>query len=132
MKELLAKIGAKHKVFCGKGVSENDIAKAENKLGVSFPLEYKEFLREIGILSFSSHEFMGLGVDGHLNVVTSTLEERKLDTSFPKDCFLVENIGIEGILVLQDSKGSVYSYINKKKKKIANSFKDYILNDLLA
>lgn len=122
----ITEIERKTKVFYIPGVSIDEINSAEKILGCEFSSEYKDYLAKFGALSFSSHEFTGLGVEGYLNVVTATKKERELDDSFPKDCILLENLGIEGILILQDKSGNVYSYVNKSKTKISNSFLEYL------
>ena len=126
MKKLLEEIAQKTKVYQGKGVSSDEIVKAEKLLGISFSDEYKEYLKEVGFLSFFSHEFTGLGVDGYLNVVEATKSERELDKDFPSDSILLENEGIEGILILHDKTGAVYSYANGKIIKISDSLFDFL------
>lgn len=126
MKTVIDALNAKYKVYHLKGASEADIKIAEQKLGLSFSPEYRTYLATYGLLSFASHEFTGLGADGYLNVVSATEKERSLGGQFPKDCILLENNGIDGLLTLQDSKGYVYSFNDGKKKKIASSFSEYI------
>ena len=126
MKQLLEDIAKNVKIYHGKGVPITEIEKAEKALGISFSDEYKEYLKEVGSLSFFSHEFMGLGVDGYLNVVEATMSERELDNDFPSDCILLENDGIEGILILHDETGAVYSYVKGKKIKISDSLFDFL------
>ena len=126
MKAVIDALNAKCKVYHLNGASEAVIKDAEQKLGLSFPPEYRTYLATYGVLSFASHEFTGLGTDGYLNVVTATEKERSLGGQFPKDCILLENNGIDGLLTIQDSKGCVYSFKNGTKKKIASSFSEYI------
>lgn len=121
MKNLLEEIAKKTKIYQGKGVSADEIAKAEKSLALSFSDEYKDYLKEAGFLSFFSHEFTGLGSEGYLNVVEATKSERELDKDFPSDCILLENVGIDGLMILHDASGAVYSYANGKKTKISDS-----------
>ncbi len=126
MKQVIGKIEKKYKVCSLKGASIDDIENAEKELNLSFSKEYKKFLAQYGIISFGAHEIFGLGTDNYLNVVNSTKSERSLNPSFPADCIVLENNGIEGLLTLQDSKGIVYSYFNGTKKKIASSLSEYL------
>ena len=126
MKSVIDALGAKYKVYHLKGAAEADVKAAEQKLGFSFSPEYRDYLLNYGLLSFGSHEFTGLGADGYLNVVSATEKERNLGGQFPKDCILLENNGIDGLLTLQDAKGTVYSFHAGEKKQIAASFEDYL------
>ena len=112
MKTIIDEIAGHCKVYKGTGVSDEVIASAEQQLGLTFPSEYKTYLKECGVLSFASHEITGLGISGYLNVVEATKTERKLGGAFPEDCILVENIGVDGILVIMDTDGCVFSYQN--------------------
>ena len=43
--------------------------------------------------------------------------------------YVVENLGIDGILILQNERGEVFEISpNTKPKKIYNSLADYLLN----
>ncbi|MDO5406467.1 MAG: SMI1/KNR4 family protein [Eubacteriales bacterium] len=114
------------KVFHLKGVSAETVIAAEQKLGVCFSDEFRNYLMEYGVVSFGSHEFMGLGGDMYLDVVGETLNERANNNIFPKNCYLIENLGIDGILILQNEEGEIYELNNAGIKKIFDSFKSYI------
>ncbi|MBQ6340436.1 MAG: SMI1/KNR4 family protein [Kiritimatiellae bacterium] len=126
MKTIIDEIAEHCKVYKGTGVSDEVIASAEQRLGLTFPSQYKDYLKECGILSFASHEITGLGISGYLNVVEATEAERKLGGTFPEDCVLIENIGVDGILVIMDAEGCVFSYQNGRKNAVAKSFFDYV------
>lgn len=126
MKTIIDEIAEHCKVYKGTGVSDEVIALAEQRLGLTFPSQYKDYLKECGILSFASHEITGLGISGYLNVVEATEAERKLGGTFPEDCVLIENIGVDGILVIMDTEGCVFSYQNGRKNAVAKSFFDYV------
>ncbi len=128
MKTIIADIAKHFKVYQGKGVSDEVISAAEQQLGVLFSEQYKSYLKECGVLSFGTHEITGLGVKGYLNVIEATTTERNLGGSFPNDCILIENVGVDGILVVMDSAGCVYEYHNATKAIVAESFFLYIKN----
>lgn len=54
------------------GASEVAIETASREIGLPFPPQFIEFLREFGSGSVSSEEFIGLGDPGHNDVVTVT------------------------------------------------------------
>ncbi len=128
MDTLQGTLAQKYSVFSLKPASKELVSAAEKELGLSFPAEYKEYLERYGCLSFSSHEITGLGVDGYLNVVQATMDERRLDSSFPRDCFLIENLGIDGILILQNTHGEILEYKGRQCTKIFDTLKEYLLS----
>lgn len=128
MDKLKETLEQKYSVFTLKPATKELISAAEKELGFSFPAEYKEYLETYGCLSFSSHEITGLGADGYLNVVQATIDERRLNSSFPKDCFLIENLGIDGILILQNTSGEILEYKGKQCTKIFDTLKGYLLS----
>ena len=81
---------------------------------------------EYGVASFGSHEFLGLGGDSYLDVVQETLQECKNNQNFPKNCYIIENLGIDGIFILQEEEGTVFEWSNGKLKKIYDNMGEYI------
>ena len=116
------------KSFKGIGnCTDAEISDAEQRLKMKFPEEYRDFLRAFKAGSFRGMELMGIGTMAYLDTIINTLEERTNDDSFPKDCFVLENLGIEGMLTVVDEDGIVYSYCNGKNSKLADSLSDYIM-----
>lgn len=116
----------KSKVYHLKGADADTIINAENRLGIRFNDEYRNYLMEYGAVSFGGHEFMGLGGDGYLDVVQETINERTNNSIFPKNCYIIENIGIDGIMMLQDEDGAIYEFSDAGIKKTFDSFNAYI------
>lgn len=114
------------KLYHIKGCNTSQIKYAQKELGITFPEEYVDYVKEYGAISFYGTEWMGLNVDGYLNVVEATRQERKLNNYFPTDCFVIENMGIDGIITIADEKGFVYSLQYSKKEKICNSITEYL------
>ena len=79
-----------------KGCTTSQIKEAQKELGIIFPEEFIDYVKEYGAISFYGTEWMGLNVEGYLNVVEATRQEREMNDHFPKDCFVIENQGIEG------------------------------------
>ena len=62
------------------------------------------------------------------NVVECTIEQRSHNSVVASDMYVVEDIGIDGIIVLQDSSGVVYmlfSYDNEISE-VASSLVEYL------
>ena len=119
----------KSKLYHGTGVSVDAVIEAENRLGIRFHEEYRNYLLEYGVVSFGSHEFLGLGGDAYLDIVQETLQERVNNQIFPRNCYVIENLGIDGILILQGEEGEIFEWSNGALKRICNSMRGYI--DLL-
>ena len=107
--------------------SDEEIKISEAELGIKFASDYKEYLWNFGCISASGLELTGICGSQRLNVVDITNQERKLNKNFPKDMYVIENTGIEGILMLQNQKGEVYQFENGKLKKEFNSLSDYLI-----
>ena len=61
-----------------------------------------------------------------MSVVEVTKSERELN-KIPNDLYVIENIAIEGILLLQSSSGEIYELSqNAKIQKKYNSICDYL------
>ena len=108
------------------GCTEGDIQRAEKLLKLRFPDEYREYMLEFGSITFKGVELTGLNITGHLNVIDATLQERKYNLDFPKNMFVIENLAIDGIFIVGDEKGSIYTLQYDKIKKIASSFTEFL------
>ena len=78
------------------GCSEEQLASAEEALGLKFPTEYVLYVREYGCIGFGQAEWAGLNAKGRLNVVDATKCEKELNKAFPEKCFLLDNWCIDG------------------------------------
>lgn len=111
------------------GRSEEEILHAEKALGISFAEDYREYLAKIGLACFDGHELTGLTNTARLDVVSLTKEKREQFGDFVSSRYVVEETNIYGIVIWQDSTGTVYETApNSKAKKIANSLSEYIVN----
>ena len=91
------------------GVSEEEIRQAENTLGLVFADDYREYLLTYGIASIRGHEFTGLGSSSRLSVVDNTVQEREQHPDLPGTLYVVEQCNIDGLVILQDENGDVFS-----------------------
>ena len=109
------------------GRTEKEIDKAEKVLGISFAKDYREYLKEIGLACFDGHELTGLTKTERLNVVYVTREHREQIGKDVSSWYVIEEAGIDGIVLWQSSNGTVYETApNSKSKKIAKSLAEYI------
>lgn len=108
-------------------IEESQIKKAEKDLNMEFPNEYKEYLKEYGAISFFGTEWTGLNVEDYIDVVRVTLKERELNKNFPLKYFVLENLGIDGLLTIVSENEKVFSWNpNGKINLIAENLVDYL------
>lgn len=112
-------------VFSEKA-NESIITLAEAELSLSFSNEYKEYLKEFGAASASNFEFTGLNVSPRINVVNVTKFARE-HAEFPMGMYVVENVAIDGILILQNQEGAVFEWHpDASLRKIYDSLEAYL------
>jgi hypothetical protein len=109
------------------GASTEAIAEASQKLGLSFAPDYAAYLEKYGLISARHIEITGLTDAKRLNVVDVTLSARQ-ESNTPADMYVIEDTGIEGMFILQNSKGEVFEWQNGKAKKIYDNLADYLLS----
>lgn len=126
MNNLMTKIKGIPNLYHATGCTTRQLKEAQNELGIEFPEEYIDYVKEFGAISFYGTEWTGLNVDDYLNVVEVTKQERELNSAFPADCFVVENQGIDGLIVISDEKGYIYSLQYDKKKLLCESLSAYL------
>lgn len=123
-------------------VNDTTIKKAEEKLDLTFPKEYRVFLEEYGCGNIGPIEILGLGpnVESVPNVewVVKNLREKR---GLPNYLIPVENIGDGSYAVVSSAnssehgvmEGVVLQWISRENdpKKIANNFGEYLHERLL-
>lgn len=108
-------------------VEDERIRNAEEELGLEFSKEYKEFLSEHGAASAHGHEFMGICDTKRLDIVEGTIKEKEKNKEVPEDFYLIENMGIDKILVWQNKEGKLYQTVGKSKPEIIdNTLSEYV------
>lgn len=126
MSTIIEKISKIEKLYHAKGCTFKQIKEAQAELGITFPEDYMDIVKEYGAISFYGTEWTGLNVDDYLNVVFVTKQEREMNSSFPSDCFVLENQGIDGLIVICNEVGEVYSLQYSKIEKIHDSIAGYL------
>lgn len=104
---------------------------AEKQLGLLFANEYKQYLEKYGVISAKGLELTGITASSRLNVVEVTKNDREMH-NIPNDMYVIENMAIEGIILLQNSIGEIYEiHENRSVNKIYSSLCEYIYNEHL-
>ncbi|MEE3450212.1 MAG: SMI1/KNR4 family protein [Acutalibacteraceae bacterium] len=112
-----------------KPATNTQITDAELQLRVSFAEEYKAYLKEFGAIMADGIELTGIAKSKHRNVVSITEQERALNPNVPHTMYVIENTSVDGIIIWQDTIGSIYqTQPNLKPKKIADSLAEYVEN----
>ena len=123
---IIEKINKIEKLYHTEGCSFKQIKEAQLELGITFPDEYIDIIKKYGAISFYGTEWTGINVGGYLNVVSATKQEREMNSAFPLDCFVLENQGIDGLIVICNEKGEIFSIQYSKIEKIYSSISDYL------
>lgn len=109
------------------GRSEEEITQAELALGVSFAEDYRKYLEEIGLACFDGHELTGLTNTSRLNVIDVTKECREQFGNEVSSWYVIEEVGMDGITIWQNSDSAVYAtMLNSKTVMIADSLIEYV------
>lgn len=115
--------------YIGK-VDINIINEAQERLDIKFPEEIIEYISEFGALSYGSNEINGLGTNSYLNIVKATIDARKNFSKFPDELFVIQDIGINDLLILSDSFNKIYEWNGDSYKLIFNSFYDFLNQEI--
>ncbi|UTC95607.1 hypothetical protein E4N85_07655 [Treponema denticola] len=114
-------------LYHSEGATDDSIAEVEKKLNLRLADDYKEYVSKYGVISAKRIELTGIISSKRLNVADVTLNERELNPNFPDDMYVIENIGIDGILLLQKTNGSIYEFIpNKIPVKVYDNLTEYL------
>lgn len=110
-----------------KAATDNEIADAELQLRLNFAKEYKEYLSTFGAILADGIELTGITKSLHRNVVAVTKQEWELNSNIPHTMYVIENTGIDSIIIWQDSTGAIFQASpNNPPKRIAASLAKYI------
>lgn len=108
-------------------VSEDEIKNAEQVLGLFFAEDYKELLLAYGAIFVSGHEIIGISDSNRLNVIAVTSQYRNLYSNLPHDLYVVEDLSIDNVIVVQKRDGVLFTYgPDEKLVKVATSIQEYL------
>lgn len=85
-----------------------------------------DIVKKYGAISFYGTEWTGLNADDYLNVVSVIKQERKLNSEFPAKSFVLENQRIDGLVVICNERGEIFSLQYSKIEKIHDSISSYL------
>lgn len=126
-KNLIQEIGNLEMLHSFHPADDSAVSAAEEALGLRFAEDYRACLRSFGTVLAKGIALTGLGGPGRLNVVTVTREQRSLRGDFPKDLYVLEDIGVDGVLFLQSEDGTVYGLRpGGKAQRVAGSLLEYL------
>lgn len=126
MENIVAVLKSMPDYIGSNGRSDEEIEQAEKNLECTFAKDYRGYLAEIGLACFDGHELTGLTKTERLNVVSVTMDQRKLFGEMVSTWYVVEETNIDGIVVWQDSTGVVYETTSPAYVKItADSLCEY-------
>jgi cell wall assembly regulator SMI1 len=109
------------------GVSEDKISEVETDMGITFAGDYREYLKKFGIATVDDHEFTGIGKSQRLSVDKVTQKERSKNDLIPKNLYVIEELGIDGITIWQSGTGEIYQSVSGEiPYVICKSFLEYI------
>ena len=126
MNGIVEKIKKVDKLYHAKGCTTIQLKEAQRELGLEFPEEFIDYVKEYGAISFYGTEWTGLNVGGYLNVVEVTKRERELNSAFPTDCFVLENQAIDGLITAVNENGNVFTIQYDKKTPLCDSISEYL------
>lgn len=112
-----------------KPATIEEISAAEQKLGLKFADDYIKCLLHYGVVFLESIDLMGITDVKYASVVHNTIQEKSFDchSQVPSNMYVIENVGIDGLLVWQDESGVVYHTLPwQEPEKYANSLAEYI------
>lgn len=114
------------KFYHVSGCTTRQLKDAQKTLNLEFPEEFIDYVKEFGAISFYGTEWTGLNVEGYLNVVEATKQEREFNSAFPLDCFVIENQGIDGVITVINEKGYVFTMQYDSQTLLCDSLSDYL------
>lgn len=127
MSKIIEVINNLEKLLPLKPATVEDIENVEKELQLSLAEEYKEYILEFGAIMAYGVELTGIAKSSNRNVIQVTKREWESNNKIGHDLYVVENIGIDGIIIWQDCSGKIYeSRPHNGATIIANSLAEYL------
>lgn len=133
--EVITKLAESDEMYSLGEVERSEIEAAESALEVKFASDFVEYVQKYGAISIGATELCGVTDDPNCSVVERTKEMREYYANFPKDCYMVEDTGMEGAVHVQFSNGEIYQYWDDDEDElmfVANNLSEFLqkmLND---
>jgi hypothetical protein len=130
MSNIVSTIKALPNLLALTPAANTEISDAETQLRLRFADEYKAYMAEFGAALADGIELTGIAKSEHRNVVSVTKQEWKLNPQVAHNLYVVENVGIEGIIIWQSFDGTLYQTTpNGEPVKVADSLESYLLQN---
>lgn len=127
MSELISYINGVEDKIVTTGAKTAAIKKAQSALKLCFSSDYYELVKEFGCLLIKGETIFGVVDNESYDVVSNTLIEKSRYSDIPNDCYVISSLGIEGVLILQNSLGKVFEYsFGSSLKMISNTLLEYL------
>lgn len=108
MCQIVSKIAPMPAFHARAAATGGQIAAAEERLGLRFSDEYRDYLSAFGAASWYGHELTGICGADRLNVVNVTLSLRPEHPGIPAHWYVVEESGVDGIAIWQTPDGAIF------------------------
>lgn len=126
MTNIVEKMKSIQNLYGIKGCSLAQLREAQEQLGLVFPDEYVDYVREFGCIDFGATEWTGLNIKGRLNTVDATQKEQSVNPAFPKGHFVLEDLNIDARKVIVNESGKVFYLQYDKIECICDSISEYL------
>ena len=111
MSALVDKIKEHPQIFHSMRCEMVRVWDCEDKLNLTFPEEFTQYLTHFGAIGFGNVEWTGKNVEADLNVVRATLAARDTWAGFPADCFVLRPAPeTGGEMILCDEQENIYAW----------------------
>ncbi len=129
MADIISVVASLPKLLSLSPANDKDIFEAEKQLNLKFSTEYKKYLKKYGAIIADGIELTGIAKSERCSVVNVTKREQELNKSVPRTLYVVESLGIDGIVLWQNEKGEIFQTTpSSDVKKIADSLAGYLQN----
>lgn len=132
MSKIIDVINGLENLLSLKQATIEDVDNIEIELALPLAEEYKEYLLKYGAIMADDVELTGVSKSKNRDVIQVTQREWAANNKIKRNLYVVENMGIEGIIIWQDSTGKIYeSKPNQGAKQIADSLAAYLRGKLI-
>jgi hypothetical protein len=108
--------------------SDEAIKKAEEKLNLKFADDYREYVSVFGAVCSDIIAVSGIIDDEEFGVVNLTNKLRPFYPQIPLSFYVIEDVGVDGLVIWQDETGAIYQSIpcQEPPMRIHNDLSDYL------
>jgi hypothetical protein len=107
--------------------SFEQIEEIENKLNLEFAYDYREYLEVFGAVCSDIIAISGISDDPYINVLDLTLKARLANEQIPLNFYVIEDAGVDGLIIWQDKTSAIYQSIPSSAPEIIhNNLSDYL------